>query len=396
MFLTYIREAIHNLYATKQRTLLALIGIVIGIGSVIAMVSVGIIAGEEALRHHLKLGIDMMSIEKPRQRERENQKAQMSLEAALALPQSFPNIMTVAPYIYTWGRYRFAGKGSYATLIGATEAFFDLHQLELKEGRFISALDQKQAHVVVAQRVLTRPGFKDFKDPLLGRQVKINRHIYTIIGVLENVPDPLFGPRYINWAFIMPMATAQRYLENTDIEGITVRLQPDTDPLAIEQQVKHYFSQIVTGLEVQTRTAEKLIQLKEEEAQRYTLLLGAIGSISLFVGGIGIMNVMLTSVMERRREIGILRAIGARQRDIQWQFLVEAIILSLVGGVFGTGLGIGASYLVAWFNGWQFLISTLAILLGVGVSSGVGVFFGFFPAYKAAKLCPITALRSEM
>ncbi|RKZ70912.1 MAG: macrolide export ATP-binding/permease MacB [Candidatus Parabeggiatoa sp. nov. 1] len=396
MFLTYIREAFHNLYATKQRTLLALIGIVIGIGSVIAMVSVGIIAGEEALRRHLKLGTDMMGIEKPRRREEPNPKAQISLEAALALPQLFPSITTVAPYISTWGRYRFAGKGSYAAIIGATEAFFELHQLEIKEGRFISALDQKQPYVVMAQRVLTFEGFKDFKGPLLGSQVKINRHIYTIIGVLEDVPEPLFGLRGINWAFIMPMSTAQRYLENNNIRGITVRFQPDTDYTRVGQQVKQYFAQQVEGLEVQTRTADKLIELKEQEAQMYTLLLGAIGSISLFVGGIGIMNVMLTSVMERRREIGILRAIGARQRDIQWQFLAEAIILSLVGGAFGVGLGIGASYLVAWFNGWQFLISTLAILLGFGVSSGVGIFFGFFPAYKAAKLDPITALRSEM
>jgi putative ABC transport system permease protein len=176
---------------------------------------------------------------------------------------------------------------------------------------------------------------------------------------------------------------------------VTVRLAPNADYAAISQKIKDYFAQQEKGLEVQTHTAEKPIETKEQDAKRFTLLLGAIGSISMLVGGIGIMNVMLTSVMDRRREIGILRAIGARQRDIQWQFLTEAFLLSLVGGIFGTGLGIAASYFVAWFNEWPFLISTFAILLGVGISSAVGIFFGFYPAYKAAKLEPITALRSD-
>jgi putative ABC transport system permease protein len=394
MFLTYLKEGIHNLYVQKQRTLLALIGIIIGIGSVIAMVSVGIIAGEEQLRHHLKLGTDIMSIEKPRRRE-ETQKAEMTLQAALALPQLVPKITMIAPFIYTWERYYFAGKSSYAVLLGVTESFRDLHQLQLKEGRFISDLDKNQPYVVVAQRVLRRDGFKDFKGDLLGSSVRINRQIYTIIGVLDNVSEPLFEPRYINWAFLMPIGTAQRYLEDNEIAGITVRLEPNADYSKVGQQLKNYFAKQEKGLEVQTHTAEKLIETKEQDAKRFTLLLGAIGSISMLVGGIGIMNVMLTSVMDRRREIGILRAIGARQRDIQWLFLTEAILLSLMGGILGTGLGITASYFVAWFNGWQFLISSLAIFLGVGVSSAVGIFFGFYPAYKAAKLDPITALRSD-
>jgi putative ABC transport system permease protein len=394
MFLTYLKEGIYNLYAQKQRTLLALIGIVIGIGSVIAMVSVGLIAGEEQLRHHLKLGTDIMSIKKPRQRE-ETQKAGITLEAVLALPKSIPSITTVAPFTDNWGDYRFAGKTNWVLLIGVTESFKDLHQLQMKEGRFISDLDKNQLHLVVGQNILARKEFQQFKGTLLGSSVRINHQIYTIIGLLEDVPEPLFIPRYINWTMIMPIGTAQRYLDSKEIAGIITRLEPNTDYATIGQQVKDYFARQEKGVVVETHTAEKLIEAKEQDAKRFTLLLGAIGSISMLVGGIGIMNVMLTSVMDRRREIGILRAIGARQRDIQWQFLTEAILLSLVGGLFGTGLGIAASYFVAWFNEWQFLISSFAIVLGVGVSSAVGIFFGFYPAYKAAKLDPITALRSD-
>ena len=394
MLLTYIREGIHNLYAQKQRTLLALIGIVIGIGSVIAMVSVGIIAGEEQLRQYLKLGTDIMSIEKPWRRG-DTQETEIPLEAVLALPQIMPNITTVVPYSRTWGRYYFAGKNSYASLLGVTESFKELYQLQLKEGRFISTLDKNQPHVVIGQRVLTKKGFEDFKGTLLGSHVRINHQICTIIGILDEVPEPIFEPYYIDWYFLMSIGAMQRYFKESQIEGVTVRLKQNTNRAVLEQQVKDYFARQEKGLEVETHTAEALIKTKEQDAKRFTLLLGAIGSISMLVGGIGIMNVMLTSVMDRRREIGILRAIGARQRDIQWQFLVEAILLSLVGGVFGTGLGIAASYFVAWFNEWQFLISTFAILLGVGVSSAVGIFFGFYPAYKAAKLDPITALRSD-
>ena len=130
--------------------------------------------------------------------------------------------------------------------------------------------------------------------------------------------------------------------------------------------------------------------------QLFTLLLGTVGGISLLVGGIGVMNVMLVSVTERRLEIGIRRALGARRGDIQWQFLIESVILSLLGGVFGIALGIGATYIICYFAGWTFLASTTAIGCGVGVTVGAGIFFGYYPAYQAARLDPIAAATREI
>ena len=146
---------------------------------------------------------------------------------------------------------------------------------------------------------------------------------------------------------------------------------------------------------VRVESAEKLIEQMHKQMRLFTLLLGTVGAISLLVGGIGVMNVMLVSVTERRLEIGIRRALGARRRDIQRQFLTESVILSLLGGAFGIAFGIGASYLISHYNGWTFLVSTPAVGLGVGITGGAGIFFGFYPAWQAARLDPVTTLRGR-
>jgi putative ABC transport system permease protein len=407
MLFTYLREAIHHLYSAKQRTLIALVGISIGISAVIAMVSIGMIFGQETTRQFAGMGIDIMVISKNFW-EPDNKNTPITLKEALELPQLVPGIATVAPIISYHGEYRFAGypkpgdqEDRYLRLLGVTASFQELNKLQLQEGRFISDLDEKQSYVVLGCKVRTYPGFKTFKGKLVGKLIKINNYYYLIIGVLKCTPaesslDSLGRYYDIDTAVFLPISTIQyHYHSGRGIEELMVRMQPKVNYLLLSTLVKQYFAKRVKGLKVQVGTAKGLIKQSEKTAQRITFLLAAIGSISLLAGCIGIMNVMLTAVIERRREIGILRAIGAKRRDIRWQFLTEAVILSLIGGAFGTGLGITAAYCVAWFNEWQFLISYQVILLGVGVSSAVGIFFGFYPAHKAAKLDPITALRSE-
>ena len=152
---------------------------------------------------------------------------------------------------------------------------------------------------------------------------------------------------------------------------------------------------MVRGMAVRIRSAEEIIAQMQKQMRLFTILLGAIGSISLIVGGVGVMNVMLVSVAERKKEIGIRRALGAQRSDIQLQFIVESILLCMVGGLLGIGLGIGASYGISIFSKWSFSLSYDAILLGVIVSAAVGIFFGFYPARQASRLNPIDALRSE-
>ncbi|MCK5877231.1 MAG: ABC transporter permease [Candidatus Marithrix sp.] len=388
MLLTYIREALRNLYAAKQRTFLALIGIGIGIGSVIALVSIGIIWGEEMMREYAELNTDVLNINKSW--DDKNKNTYISVQDAMLLPKYTRTIAAVVPIIRTGANYRFNDQNDSIRLLGVTESYMDFNNLHMQEGRFISNLDHNQPYVVIGHRTLEEPAFETFKGKLVGSPIKINNRIYTIIGVLKKSNFDWRSNRSI----IMPLSTLQRNLHKKQIDYVIARMKPKISYLIAIDEVKQYFAKRKQMI-VDVWAEKEWIQYMEKEAEMRTLLLGAISSISLLVGGVGIMNVMLTSVMERRREIGILRAIGARQRDIRQQFLTEAIILSLIGGIFGIGLGIFASYLVCWFNEWQFLISNAAILLGVGVSSVVGIFFGFYPAYKAAKLNPITALRSD-
>jgi putative ABC transport system permease protein len=394
MITTYIHEASRHLYAAKQRTLLALLGIVIGIGTVIAIVSIGIIFSEEFLRHYLESGTYVISIAK-NSREEGSESAKISLQDALALPQHIEEIVSVVPVVDSHAYYRFRGENGGINFLGVTGSRFqELHRLTLKTGRFISELDQNQAYAVLGWAL---PNYREetFQGNLIGSRININDHFYTIIGVLKEAPESLVTPYSVNWVIIVPITTAQRHVGQTHIDSITAKMQPGVNYKRVTKAIEQYFARRVKDLIVEIEIGEDWIKQEKQQTRMLTLLLAAIGSMAILVSGVGIMNVMLTSIIERRQEIGILRAIGAKQRDIRRQFLTEALILSLVGGILGIGLGIGIAYLVAWFNEWQFILSKNAILLGVGVASGVGIFFGFYPAYKAAKLDPITALRSD-
>ena len=202
-------------------------------------------------------------------------------------------------------------------------------------------------------------------------------------------------PYDINNSVIIPVTTALRKFDHSEITTVIAQMKPDVNYIAASNEIKKYFHKIANGLSVNVTSAEELILMVESSSKTFTILLGAIGSIALIVGGVGVMNMMLISVSERRQEIGIRKAVGARRRDIQSQFLMEAVILCLIGGFIGIIVGVSATYAIAHFSHWHFMMSPIPIFLGVGISSCVGVFFGFYPAHQAAKLDPIVALRSE-
>ena len=382
-------EAFRSLWGARQRSLLALIGIVIGIGSVIGMVSIGTIVQQQAIRQFKDMGIDVITIRKGMG---EGKKTEFRVDQLLRLPEEYANVLAVAPYMNSGAEYVLGRKKLFLERMGVTASFFELNKLRVTRGRALSDLDQNRYFCVIGSEMaeFLRGGFP---EPL-GSQISVGGRSYTIIGVLDKVAEGGLRPYGMNRAMLIPLSTALRALSTGEINTVMARVAAHVPFARIKADLNDYFRRKAGGMQVEVVSAEELIESMKKQMQMFSLLLGAIGSIALIVGGIGVMNVMLISVSERRSEIGLRRALGAQQSDIQSQFLIESVILCLAGGIIGIVLGIGISYLFAYFSKWEFIMSYGSIILGVGVSTVVGVFCGFYPARTAARLDPIKALRS--
>ena len=389
-----LKEAASSLAASMQRSLLALIGISIGIGSVIAILSVGTIVQDEAARQFRELGTDILNIRLSDRGAGTRRRAGplLALEDAVGLA-TLPTIAAVAPYVTApEARAVVAGENvENIAVLGVTEAFADLQKLRVEDGRFISDLDGRRPFCVVGAEIAAAMRGSG-AGSIVGKTIRIDGAVFTAVGVLPRTPRG--RRRYdVNRSVIIPLVTSQRVFSRPGIRRITARMSPNAHHLDAAAEVEAYIRRKVKDARIRVNSAEELIERMQRHSRLFTILLGVVGGISLLVGGIGVMNVMLVSVAERRREIGIRRALGARRMDIQSQFLIESVILSMLGGVFGVALGVGATYALCHFTGWTFGISAMAAGLGIGVSGSAGVFFGYYPAWQAARLDLVAALR---
>ena len=390
-----LKEALSGLWAARHRGLLALLGIVIGSGSVIAMISVGVAVRHEAAKHFQELGTDILNIRlgSTDAGARRGARTPVSLDRLRGLA-ALTGIDALAPYTTSSGQAFGDGKVPMKVeIVGVTAAFADLNKLLLKDGRFISDLDHQRFFCVIgAELAAAMRG--NGTGRLVGRTVRIENNVYTVIGVLQRTPRGLRNFS-VDRAALIPVTTAQRLFPLRGIRNITARTSRDAHHVAATAELKAWFRHGFEDLDVRVRSAEQVIEQMHKQMRLFTLLLGVMGGISLLVGGIGVMNVTLVSVAERRPEIGIRRALGARRRDIQSQFLIESIVLSLFGGVFGIALGVAATYAICLTSGWTFTVSPWATGLGPCVSAATGVFFGFYPAWQAARLDPVAALHGN-
>ncbi|MDY0362061.1 MAG: ABC transporter permease [Desulforegulaceae bacterium] len=388
-----LREAGRSLISSRQRSILALLGIVIGIASVIALVSIGTLVQRESMRQFMEMGTDILSIQAEQSRGEGSPKG-FRLQDILKIPETLPSIATTAPYASSYGELRKDGKRMNITALGVTESFFNMNRLSMAEGRFISDLDGISAHACLSSNLAARLKSNGIATAP-GSELYYNNRKITVLGTMEAVALGGMRPYEIQEGLLMPLPAVLRMSSQTIITAFMGRLSPDFTTGHGTQELKTYFSTLTEKINLRIISPEEMIAQMERQFRMFTLLLGAIGSISLIVGGVGVMNVMLVSVTERKREIGIRRALGARQKDIQWQFLIESILLSLVGGLVGSFIGVATSWGIAKFSGWQFEIVHGALILGVGVSVVIGIFFGYYPARQAAALNPIQALRTD-
>jgi putative ABC transport system permease protein len=383
-----IRVAWKSIKGNKIRSVLTTLGVIIGVAAVIALIAVGQGVTQDITGELEDLGTNLIVVTGMRS-------LGGVLESAdVEQLKRLPSISRVAPSISQNEVTVKAGTTSTtATVEGTNEDYPDVRNFKLVQGRFITPddVDKRKRVAVIGQ---------DIYDELygtgnaLGESITINGQRYTIIGLMESKGEVL--GQDLDKNIFIPISSAERLLGTKILRTIYVQATTTNETTSAVAEINQLYEKKFGKPDlVRITSQDQLIGSMDSMTQSLTLMLGAIAGISLLVGGIGIMNIMLVSVTERTREIGIRKAIGARRRDIMMQFLVEAIILSIAGGIIGILLGALSASLISTGLGWATVIPVWSVLLAFTFSVLVGVFFGIYPAMKASKLHPIEALRRE-
>lgn len=394
--LKHAESAFINIMAAKLRSFLAVLGILVGTASVVALISCGQLATDKALAQFKTLGTDLLSISIfPKNLGRlDNKKELVSLAQWRQLPQKIRAIRALAPYAIAYQPLSFDGKSLQGVIIGADENLAKIMHISLMSGHFVSFVETFEHFCVIGDGIAQQIK-KITQDNPLGKQIRVGDALYTVIGIAAPWTENGFFNENINQSIITPIAGMALVSANSKINHAVVSLIPESPIDPTVKAITETMNGLGPQLNVFVRSAKQLIKGMENQGRIFTLLLGVIGSISLVVGGIGIMNIMLVSVTERRKEIGLRKAVGARNQDIQALFMTESVFLSLFGGFLGILLGLLVTRVIAWFSAWPFSIHWPPIAAGFFISVMIGIFFGFYPAKRAALLEPMVSLRSE-
>ena len=392
------------LLRNKLRTVLTALGIIIGVGAVIAMVAIGRGASAMVENQIRSMGDNLLLVFSGQVFSGGVYRGfggagTLTVEDSEAIANQIPGVIAVSPELRSTERYTAEGKNWSGNVRGAASGYFEVRDWPLSSGAIFTDEDVRSMATValLGQTVVDRM-FPE-GDPI-GRTMRIGNVPFQIIGVLAKKGAAPWGEDQDDIVIIPYTTSMRRIIGTTRLRSINIKVgSPAEMPIAQDQvnlllRERHSISDPSLD-DFSVRTQDEFIKMATQTTRIMTILLGSIAGVSLLVGGIGIMNIMLVSVTERTREIGIRRAVGARGRDIRLQFIVEAIVLSTVGGAIGIGLGIGSAQLLTHYAGWPALVSGASVAIAFGVSFAVGVLFGFFPAHKAAKLNPIEALRHE-
>ncbi|RDU36792.1 macrolide ABC transporter permease [Neobacillus piezotolerans] len=390
------KMALGSLKAHKMRSVLTMLGIVIGVGAVIIVVAIGQ-GGEAMLKTQITGPGNTIEVfyqpsdEEIRANPNVFNRAPFTQEDIRAL-ERIPEIKQVVASSSQFSSARLQDKTIDVSATGITKDYIGLHELKVKKGRTFSASDFLGGRrVALASHKLQEELFKG-KSPI-GKVILVANHPVEIIGVLEK-PEGLFA--FGSMEVYLPFQTWRTIYGKSDYTQITLQAaNPDKIQAAGKKAAKTLNSLHNTEKSYQVINMEEIAAGVGQVTKIMTLIIGSIAGISLFVGGIGVMNIMLVSVTERTREIGIRMALGATRNQVLTQFLIESVTLTLIGGILGIGLGWGIATLVSFFAGWPSLVSWQVVVVGVLFSMVIGIIFGILPANKASKLDPIESLRYE-
>jgi putative ABC transport system permease protein len=395
------------LRVNKMRSALTMLGIVIGVGAVIAMIAVGTAASNKISDFISSIGSNILmvfpgSTSAGGVRMGAGTQSTLTLGDAEAVQRECPAVERVAPVLSGVAQVVYGSQNWSTGIMGTTPSMFVARDWKLSSGRVFSDQEVRSAAKVCLLGQTVVDNLFGALDPV-GQVIRIKNVPFMVAGVLEaKGQDP--GGHDQDDVVYVPVTTAQKKLFGTAFPGMIrimyVQARGPEYMNEAERQItdllkqRHHIGPRQDN-DFSVRNLTQILQAREQSANMMTILLGAIASVSLLVGGIGIMNIMLVSVTERTREIGIRMAVGAKTWDIRLQFIIESLILSLIGGTAGIILGVSSSELLSALAGWDTIVSPFAIILAFGFSGLVGMFFGFYPAYKASLLDPIDALRYE-
>lgn len=410
-----IQLGVKTLWLHRLRSGLTILGVVFGVASVIAMLAVGEGASQEAIEQIRKLGsrnIILSSVKPQKDSDSSNQRVNtygLLYDDDKRLHETIPTIRRTAPARQLTKTARIHDRTMDLRVVGTTTEWFELVERQLVAGRVFDRVDLAEGRPVC---VLTEHGARRLlaTENSIGQAVRIGRHVFEVIGIIKTqsatggvqTPDqpadayiPLSTCRNRFGEMIIEMSSGSRISELVELHQIVVEVDAEANVEPTAATIQTMLERFHDKKDYYMSVPLALLRQAEATKRRFNIVLGAIAGISLLVGGIGIMNIMLASVTERTREIGVRRAIGAKRSQIVGQFLVETTVLSLVGGFLGIALGVALPGLITHFAGMATAVKPWTLFLSVGISLGVGLVFGIYPALRAARLDPIRALRHE-
>jgi putative ABC transport system permease protein len=392
--------ALSSIWSHKLRSALTMLGVIIGVGAVIVMLGIGEGAKIKVKTQITSMGSNLLIIRPGVERRGGvHTAAVMTLTPADAVAiAKLPNVKAVAPEAGSNAQVKYLSQNVNTTILGTTEAYLEVNNFTLEKGRFLEADDEIGAKKVAV--IGSTPATALFgRSRVVGETIKIKGVNFEVVGLLKVKGQS--GMRDPDDQVIVPISTAMRRLFGIKyVRSINVQVATQEAMSTVQDQIEELLRiqhRLADGTpsDFNIRNQAEILQTMTQVSETFTTLLAAVAFVAMLVGGIGIMNIMLVSVTERTREIGIRKAVGARQRHILFQFLVEAVVLSVLGGLGGIAAGLGTAHLVSRGGTWVTAVRPDSVILSFSIAALTGIIFGLFPAYKASRLDPIDALRWE-